>query len=73
MFNKDHNSLIKLVEKIKHDTLIKPILSQLNVIKNGLNKFHFIEVINLGRKYQTIIYNFTLIFNYYLFTFSILN
>jgi hypothetical protein len=55
MFNKDQNSLIKLVEKIKYDTLIKPILSQLNVIKDRLNKFHFIEVINLGHKYQIFI------------------
>lgn len=47
MFNKDHNSLIKLVEKIKYDTLIKPILPQLNLIKERLNKFHFIEVIAL--------------------------
>lgn len=47
MFNEDHNSLIKLVEKIKYDTLIKPILPQLNLIKDRLNKFHFIEVIAL--------------------------
>jgi len=47
MFNKDHNSIIKLAEKIKYDTLIKPILSQLNIIKNRLNKFQFIEVINI--------------------------
>ena len=49
MFNKDHGSLIKLAEKIKYDTLIGPILPQLNVIKNGLNRFQFIEV---GSKIQ---------------------
>ena len=53
MFNKDHNSLIKLVEKIKYDTLIKPIFSQLNIIKDRLNRFKFIEVRNLSQKYQT--------------------
>ena len=48
MFNKDHDSLIKLVEKIKYDTLIKPILPQLNTIKNRLNRFQFIKVIKFG-------------------------
>jgi len=47
MFNKDHDSLVKLSEKIKYDTLIKPILSQLNTIKVRLNKFNLIEVTNL--------------------------
>ncbi len=45
MFNKEYCSLIRLAEKIKYDTLISPILPQLNVMKNVLNKFHFIEVI----------------------------
>ncbi|PKY53055.1 hypothetical protein RhiirA4_471070 [Rhizophagus irregularis] len=45
MFNKDHASLTRLAEKIKYDTLIMPIFSQLNVMKNVLNKFQFIEFI----------------------------
>ena len=50
MFNKDYGSLIKLAEKIKYDTLIRPILPQLNVIKNGLNRFQFIEVVKFRSK-----------------------
>jgi hypothetical protein len=57
MFNRD---LIKLMEKIKYDTLIKPILSQLNIIKNRLNKFQFIEV----SKFKLKLLNFIIILFY---------